>query len=120
MIFCRHYEHTQSMSNDVEFNWLVSLLLLNDSSQTLQKKHEAFESDLEVHKQRVGDIRAVGEKLISEVCFRCSRLGTIFPISVMNLGRILALVANIFGYVLFVFTVLMESFRQKSLLFLHF
>ncbi|XP_065068119.1 spectrin alpha chain, non-erythrocytic 1-like [Rhopilema esculentum] len=38
--------------------------------QTLQKKHEAFESDLEVHKQRVADIRSVGEKLIAEDNFK--------------------------------------------------
>eukprot|EP00794_Sanderia_malayensis_P015984 gene15984-17594_t len=38
--------------------------------QTLLKKHEAFESDLEVHQQRVDDIKNVGEKLIEKENFR--------------------------------------------------
>ncbi len=49
-----------------EYDFNGSLIGLS-SFQTLLKKHEAFESDLEVHQQRVSDIKNVGEKLITEV-----------------------------------------------------
>lgn len=35
--------------------------------QGLLKKHEAFETDLEVHRERVQDIEDVGNKLIEKV-----------------------------------------------------
>ena len=38
------------------------------SSQSLLKKHGAFESDLEVHRARVGETEEEGKGLISDVC----------------------------------------------------
>ena len=37
------------------------------SSQSLLKKHDAFESDLEVHRARVGETEDEGQGLISNV-----------------------------------------------------
>ena len=36
-------------------------------SQGLLKKHEAFETDLEVHRERVQDIEDAGNQLIEQV-----------------------------------------------------
>ena len=35
--------------------------------QGLLKKHEAFESDFQVHKERCADVKKEGENLIQEV-----------------------------------------------------
>lgn len=46
--------------------------------QGLLKKHEVFETDFHIHKERCNEIKKEGEKLISEVrfsaidCFQCS------------------------------------------------
>lgn len=37
------------------------------SAQSLLKKHEAFETDMAVHQDRVGDVRKEGEKLLDVV-----------------------------------------------------
>ena len=42
---------------------LLLILLL----QSLLKKHDAFESDLEVHRARVGETEDEGQRLISDV-----------------------------------------------------
>lgn len=45
--------------------------------QGLLKKHEVFETDFHIHKERCNEIKKEGEKLISEVrffaidCFQC-------------------------------------------------
>ena len=36
--------------------------------QGLLKKHQAFETDLDVHRERVRDIENSGNQLIGEVC----------------------------------------------------
>ena len=43
-------------------------LSLISTFQSLLKKHDAFESDLEVHRARVGETEDEGQGLISEVC----------------------------------------------------
>ena len=42
-------------------------ILLSLFSQGLLKKHEAFETDLEVHRERVQDIEDGGSQLIEKV-----------------------------------------------------
>ena len=37
-------------------------------AQGLLKKHQAFETDLEVHRERVQDIENDGNQLIEKVC----------------------------------------------------
>ena len=68
---------------DEEESWIAEKRALVSSDdygdtlaavQTLQKKHEAFESDLDVHKQRVKDIQAACEKLISEENFKTEQI----------------------------------------------
>ena len=38
------------------------------AAQSLLKKHEAFETDLAVHQDRISDVEKRGNKLIDEVC----------------------------------------------------
>ena len=44
--------------------------------QSLLKKHDAFESDLEVHRARVGETEEEGQRLITDVCQRLAILQT--------------------------------------------
>lgn len=68
---------------DEEESWIAEKKTLVSSDdygdtlaavQTLQKKHEAFESDLDVHKQRVDDIEAACQKLISDGNFKMEQI----------------------------------------------
>ena len=40
------------------------------TAQTLLGKHEAFEMDLKVHRDRVSDVEATGHMLMQEVVFQ--------------------------------------------------
>ena len=68
---------------DEEESWIAEKRALVSSDdygdslaavQTLLKKHEAFESDLDVHKKRVNDIKSFCEKLIAEDNFKTDQI----------------------------------------------
>lgn len=51
-----------------KYLWILVPILMNvPSLQGLLKKHEAFETDFTVHKDRVNDVCANGEDLIKKV-----------------------------------------------------
>ena len=70
-------EHQQLITNiNEEESWISEKMVLvsNDdygdtlaSVQGLLKKHEAFETDFVVHKQRAEDIKKQGQDLIAKV-----------------------------------------------------
>lgn len=51
--------------------------------QGLLKKHEAFETDLEVHRERVQDIEDAGNKLIEKVNFNEFRIIYLFRFRIL-------------------------------------
>ena len=68
---------------DEEESWIAekrALISIDDygdtlaAVQTLLKKHEAFESDFDVHKKRVDDIQSFCEKLIAEENFKSDQI----------------------------------------------
>ena len=68
---------------DEEESWIVEKKALVSSDdygdtlaavQTLLKKHEAFESDLDVHKKRVNDIQSVCDNLVAEGNFKTDQI----------------------------------------------
>lgn len=73
-------DYQQLMTNiHEEESWISEKMVLvsNDdhgdtlaSVQGLLKKHEAFDTDFEVHKKRAVDIKAVGDDLLSKVCLK--------------------------------------------------
>ena len=54
------------LSNEFTLKYFCLLL------QGLLKKHDAFEKDFEVHKDRVKDIENVGQGLLAEVHLLCN------------------------------------------------
>lgn len=58
----KHACTQHSTKTQVDIN--VHIFAVN--AQGLLKKHEAFETDLEVHRERVADIESAGNKLIED------------------------------------------------------
>ena len=52
--------------------------------QSLLKKHEAFESDLEVHRARVGETEEEGQGLINDVSLMYLLLISVFKVDLVS------------------------------------
>ena len=71
-------EHQQLLTNiHEEESWITEKMVLvsnDDHGDTLAsvlgllKKHQAFETDFNVHQQRVAEIRTQGDTMVQKVC----------------------------------------------------
>lgn len=60
-------QNTKYITVDMCLTLAVSLLRILSFTQGLLKKHEAFETDFTVHRDRVSDVCTNGEELIKKV-----------------------------------------------------